>query len=117
MQLLPYSIRTQGPAVQIAVSDAALTVNQYVSPIALDNIGYWYFVFYLGMLLIGTAVISFAFPETKAYTLEQLAKLFEEKDRLPLLMLSVCEKSEMPNDDPKSTKFQIKETESGSWRI
>lgn len=112
-ELLPYSIRTKGLAVQIAVSEAALTVNQYVNPIALDNIGYWYFVFYLGMLLIGTAVIYFGFPETKGYTLEQLANLFEEKDRLPVLeAVPVYEKSEVPNDDSKSTRLQIKETDS-----
>lgn len=78
-ELLPFAIRTKGLAVQVAVSEAALTVNQYVNPIALEKIGFWYFVFYLGMLVIGTAVIWFAFPETKGRTLEQLGEIFEER--------------------------------------
>ncbi|CAO2658333.1 Nn.00g060560.m01.CDS01 [Neocucurbitaria sp. VM-36] len=78
-ELLPYSIRTRGLGLQIIVSQAALTVNQYVNPIALDHIGYWYFVFYLGMLIIGTAIIYFFFPETKGFTLEELTVLFEDR--------------------------------------
>ncbi|PSN59349.1 hexose transporter [Corynespora cassiicola Philippines] len=77
-ELLPYSIRTRGLGLFISISMAALTVNQYVNPIALDSIGFWYFVFYLGMLIIGVAIIYFFFPETKGYTLEELARVFGE---------------------------------------
>lgn len=54
-EILPFAIRAKGLGVQIAVSQAALTINQYVNPIALDNIGYYYFIFYLGMLLLGVS--------------------------------------------------------------
>ncbi|KAJ9137941.1 Hexose transporter protein [Pleurostoma richardsiae] len=77
-EILPYGIRSRGLALQILASQAALTVNQYVNPIALDRIGYWYFVFYLGMLILGFALIYFTFPETKGYTLEELGMLFDE---------------------------------------
>ncbi|KAK4498922.1 hypothetical protein PRZ48_009432 [Zasmidium cellare] len=117
-ELLPYNIRTKGLAIQVAVSQAALTVNQYVNPIALDSIGYWYFVLYLGMLLIGTAVIYFGFPETKGYTLEELANLFEEKDRLPILeAVVVSEGPEIRTEEMKSTKLQVKEADSESLKV
>lgn len=54
-EILPFAIRDKGLSMQIAVSQAALTINQYVNPIALDNIGYYYFIFYLGMLLLGVS--------------------------------------------------------------
>ena len=77
-EILPYSIRSRGLAVQVLASQVALTVNQYVNPIALERIGYYYFIFYLGMLILGTALIYFTFPETKGYTLEELGMLFDE---------------------------------------
>lgn len=81
-EILPYGVRTKGLALQIAVSQAALTVNNYVNPIALDAIGYWYFVFYLGMLVAGMVFIWLFFPETKGKSLEELVGLFgDEKGR------------------------------------
>jgi len=80
-ELFPYSIRARGLGLQILVSNAARTVNQYVNPIALENIGCWYFVFYLGMLIVGTIFIYLFFPETKGFTLEELAQIFEKDDQ------------------------------------
>ncbi|KAF4540679.1 Sugar transporter [Lasiodiplodia theobromae] len=81
-EILPYGVRTKGLALQIAASQAALTVNNYVNPIALEAIGYWYFVFYLGMLVAGMAFIWLFFPETKGKSLEELVGLFgDEKGR------------------------------------
>lgn len=57
-ELLPFAIRAKGLSVQVAVSQAALTVNQYVNPIALDSIGFYYYIFYLGMLILGVSAIS-----------------------------------------------------------
>lgn len=54
-EILPFGIRARGLGLQIAVSQAALTVNQYVNPIALDSIGYYFYIFYLGMLLLGVS--------------------------------------------------------------
>lgn len=117
-ELLPYSIRTKGLAVQIAVSEAALTVNQYVNPIALDSIGYWYFVFYLGMLLLGTAVIYLWFPETKGYTLEQLGRIFEGDHGLPTLSGLVIEDGpNSPLGDSKLPGAQIREAEKDESKI
>ncbi|KAF4769426.1 hypothetical protein N7455_008500 [Penicillium solitum] len=77
-ELLPFAIRAKGLSVQVAVSQAALTVNQYVNPIALDSIGFYYYIFYLGMLILGTCIIFFTFPETKGKTEVELAALFED---------------------------------------
>lgn len=77
-EVLPFWLRSQGMAVQTWSSQVGLLVNQYVNPIAMAAIGYWYYVFYLGMILLFMAVIYFTFPETKGYSLEELAGLFED---------------------------------------
>jgi MFS family permease len=79
-ELLPYSIRNRGLAFQILVSQAMLTVTQYVNPIAVDNIGWNYYIFFLGILLLGTALIYFTFPETKGKSLEELSALFGDDE-------------------------------------
>lgn len=61
-----------------AFSQVALLVNQYVNPIAMASIGYWYYVFYLGMLFMFIAIIYFTYPETRGYSLEELSTLFED---------------------------------------
>jgi hypothetical protein len=72
-----------------------LIADLSVNPIALESIGYYYYIFYLGMLVFGvsnatvlpteyslmtqqTVLIYFTFPETKGRTLEELAQLFEQ---------------------------------------
>ncbi|KAL3294213.1 hexose transporter protein [Colletotrichum asianum] len=77
-EILPYSIRSKGLALQVLSSQVMLTVKQYVNPIALDRIGYYCFIFYLGMLFLGLALIYFTFPETKGYSLEELGMLFDD---------------------------------------
>ncbi|KAJ6190325.1 hypothetical protein N7519_000346 [Penicillium mononematosum] len=77
-EILPFSIRAKGLGIQVAVSQAALTINQYVNPIALDSIGFYYYIFYLGILILSTLIIFFTFPETKGKTEVELAALFED---------------------------------------
>lgn len=77
-EILPFGIRAKGFAVFFAFSQVALLVNQYVNPIAMASIGYWYYVFYLGMLFLFIAVIYFTYPETSGYSLEELSTLFED---------------------------------------
>ncbi|KAJ4385704.1 hypothetical protein N0V93_010133 [Gnomoniopsis smithogilvyi] len=77
-EILPYNIRAKGMALLFFVSEGALVVNQYVNPIAMASIGYWYYVFYLGMLFLFIGIIYFTFPETRGYSLEELGALFED---------------------------------------
>lgn len=76
-EILPYNIRAKGMALNFFTSEGALLVNQYVNPIAMTSIGYWYYVFYLGMLFLFIGIIYFTFPETRGYSLEELGRLFE----------------------------------------
>ena len=50
----------------------------YVNPIALAAIGYHYYFFYLALNCFWLACIYFYFPETRGYSLEELAALFDD---------------------------------------
>lgn len=55
---------------------AAGFLNTFVAPIALQNIGYWFYVFFVFWDLFEFAVIYLWFVETKGRTLEELEEVF-----------------------------------------
>lgn len=77
-EVLPYSMRTKGLAVMVAVGQAMLIVSQYCNPIAIAAIAWKYWLFFLGMLVCFLVMVYFTYPETKGLTLEELARLFED---------------------------------------
>ena len=55
---------------------AAGFLNTFVAPIALKNIRYWFYVFFVFWDLFEFAVIYIFFVETKGRTLEELEEVF-----------------------------------------
>ncbi|KAL3479796.1 general substrate transporter [Aspergillus californicus] len=77
-EILPYHLRSKGLAIKSVVAQCALIVNQYVNPIALSAIGWKYYIVYIGLNLLWLTLVYMFFPETKGYTLEELAMLFDD---------------------------------------
>ncbi|KAE9989014.1 hypothetical protein EG328_003331 [Venturia inaequalis] len=94
IEVLPFGIRSKGMGLTIAVGEIALAVNQYVNPVALDSIGYFYYIFYLGMLVIWILVIHFFFPETKGFSLEELSMIFEDEKMVGIVGVEMGEEIE-----------------------
>lgn len=59
---------------------SALYFNQYVSPIALGNIHWRYYIFYCCFLAVEVAVIWFSYVEARYVPLEEIIKLFDGDD-------------------------------------
>ncbi|PGH09852.1 hypothetical protein AJ79_05578 [Helicocarpus griseus UAMH5409] len=59
---------------------AAGFLNTFVGPIALSNIGYWFYVFFVFWDSFEMAFMYFFFVETKGMTLEELDAIFEAKN-------------------------------------
>lgn len=84
-EVLPYSMRTKGLAAMVAGGQSLLIVSQYANPVAIDNIGWKYWLFFLGMLVLFLAMVYFTYPETKGLTLEELARLFEDDETVNIV--------------------------------
>lgn len=55
----------------------AIFFNTFVNPIALENIGWKYYIVFIVMLVAFGLTAFFFYPETKGHTLEQMAVLFD----------------------------------------
>lgn len=51
--------------------------NTFVNPIALDAIEWRYYIVFIVVLVLFGVTAFFFYPETKGYTLEQVAVIFD----------------------------------------
>ncbi|PKX90958.1 hexose transporter protein [Aspergillus novofumigatus IBT 16806] len=77
VEILPYSIRAKGMTVMWLCIDVALFFNQYINPIALENLGWKYYIFYCVWLGVELTVVWFFYIETRNTPLEEIAMYFE----------------------------------------
>lgn len=79
-EIMPFFMRSKGLAMKNFVGQIALIINMYVNPVALAAIGYYYYIFFLGMNCVWLFLIWMFFPETNGYSLEELSMLFDGDD-------------------------------------
>lgn len=78
-EIWPSHLRAKGTSVFWVSQAAATCFNQYVNPIALEQIRWKYYLVYVGVLI---AVIVFMFlyvPETKGLSLEEIGRIFDRR--------------------------------------
>ncbi|CAH0055690.1 unnamed protein product [Clonostachys solani] len=71
--------RAQGIAVEQLMVRFAVFFNTYVNPIALDSIGWKYYIVYCVWVLFEIFTIWLLFPETHGRSLEELSFMFEDQ--------------------------------------
>ncbi|TQS32843.1 hypothetical protein Golomagni_06830, partial [Golovinomyces magnicellulatus] len=76
-ETLPTETRAKGTAFGNVVSSAASILGQYTSAVAIDKIGYYYYIVFIVWDLIEAAIIYLFFVETKNRTLEEINEIFE----------------------------------------
>lgn len=76
-EIFPYSLRAKGLTVEMLSIYGSLVILSFVNPIALDNIGWHYYIVFCVLLVIIFATTYFYFPETKGYSLEEIAEIFD----------------------------------------
>ncbi|KAJ3491276.1 hypothetical protein NLJ89_g11353 [Agrocybe chaxingu] len=77
VEILPYQIRAKGFTVFNFAISLSLIFNQYVNPVALDAIGWKYYIVYVAWLCFEAVFLWFFVVETKNRTLEETAALFD----------------------------------------
>lgn len=76
-EILPYSIRSKGIALELFAIYGSLIVQAFVNPIGMENIGWKYYIVFCVLLFVFFFVTYFTFPETKGYSLEEIGKIFD----------------------------------------
>lgn len=76
-EIFPYSLRAKGLTVEMISIYGSLVVLSFVNPIALDNIGWRYYIVFCIILVGIVATTWFYFPETKGHSLEEIAEIFD----------------------------------------
>lgn len=76
-EIFPYSIRSKGVTVELLAVYSSLIILAFVNPIALDRIGWRYYIFFCCFGVLVLAVTWFCFPETKGHSLEEIAEVFD----------------------------------------
>jgi Sugar (and other) transporter len=76
-EIFPYSTRSKGLTVELLSVYGSLIILAFVNPIALDSIGWHYYIFFCCFDVVVLVVTWFAFPETKGYSLEEIAEVFD----------------------------------------
>ena len=107
VELFPYTQRSQGLAFKQLVGRLGNFFNAYVNPIALDSIGWKYYIFYCVWLLVEALIVYLVFPETHNRTLEDLSFFLEGKDineRVQRDMDRILEGAEAPSHQGQTGK-------------
>ncbi|KAJ5707381.1 hypothetical protein N7488_007182 [Penicillium malachiteum] len=76
-EIFPYSIRSKALTVELLSVYSSLIVLSFVTSIALDNIGWHYYIFFCCFDVFVLIITWFTFPETKGYSLEEIAEVFD----------------------------------------
>ncbi|THH06220.1 hypothetical protein EW146_g9685 [Bondarzewia mesenterica] len=76
-QFLPFAIRAKGFVVFNFAVSLSLIFNQYVNPVALNALGWKYYIVYACWLAFEAVFVFLFIIETKNRTLEETAALFD----------------------------------------
>lgn len=76
-EILPYNLRAKGLTLMFFCVSLSLFFNQYVNPIAIEDIGWKYCIVYCVWLLFELFVVWKFYIETKNTPLEEIAKYFD----------------------------------------
>ncbi|KAF3024198.1 hypothetical protein G7054_g2719 [Neopestalotiopsis clavispora] len=83
-EILPYSIRSKGIAVELFSIYSSLVIAAFCNPIGIENIGWKYYIVFCCLLALFLPVVYFFFPETKGRSLEEIALIFDGEQALDI---------------------------------
>ncbi|KAF5677816.1 sugar transporter [Fusarium heterosporum] len=85
VEIWPYHLRSQGVSLSWLSMVLAIIFNVFVNPIALDAIGWKYYIVFIVVLATYGAMIWFVYPETKGLTLEQMEVVFKTEPSVKIV--------------------------------
>lgn len=82
LEVLPYTLRAKGLTVFNLAQYCSSIFNGFVNPLALDAIGWKYYIVFICALVLWLVIIYFTFPETRGMTLEEVSEIFDGRQVL-----------------------------------
>lgn len=77
-EICPYHLRAKAMALHYFLMYAFSAAGQYANPVALQNLGWRYYLVYIAILVFEVGFTYFMFPETKGQTIEEVSSIFEK---------------------------------------
>ncbi|KAF4869154.1 Lactose permease [Colletotrichum siamense] len=77
-EICPYHLRAKAMALHYFLMYAFSAAGQYANPVALQNLGWRYYLVYIVILVFEVGFTYFMFPETKGQTIEEVSSIFEK---------------------------------------
>ncbi|KAF5023797.1 hypothetical protein F66182_4153 [Fusarium sp. NRRL 66182] len=108
-EIFPYRLRSTGLGLTLFSSFLALIFNLFVNPIAMASIGWKYYILYCCMNAFILVVVYFLYPETKGYSLEEIAQVFGDAPtdhESSKLGLELDAKGQQPLDKHEHLEFK-----------
>jgi MFS family permease len=82
MEITPYSLRSKASMLYQLTGNLAGLYNSFANPVAMEAIGWRYYIVWVVIIFINLTLIFFFFPETKNRGLEEVAEIFDGPDAL-----------------------------------
>ncbi|KAI1087376.1 MFS general substrate transporter [Rostrohypoxylon terebratum] len=117
VEIFPYQQRAKGIAVQQLTVRFAVFFNTYVNPIAMDRIGWKYYLVYCVWIVIEVGIVYLMFPETYNRTLEELSFMFEGKEIQEKVQRNINKQLELELEHIKPTATAKAKTETNEIEI
>lgn len=76
-EIFPFHLRSNGLAVVYSSVYGCLVIASFCNPIGLENLGWRYYIVFCVLLLFILVTMYFYFPETRGYSLEEIAIIFD----------------------------------------
>ncbi|KAJ3541038.1 hypothetical protein NM208_g4788 [Fusarium decemcellulare] len=76
VEIWPYHLRSQGLGLAWMSMVIGVIFNVFVNPIALEAIGWKYYLVFVALLVVYGLLVYFLFPETRGLSLEQIDIVF-----------------------------------------
>jgi MFS family permease len=98
LEIMPFTLRAKGYTIEQIFTYGAGVFNGFANPVAMEAIGWKYYIVWVVMLGVWLVLIYFLFPETAGRTLEEVSQIFDGVDVNAAASAHIREKAETSHE-------------------